>query len=40
MCGRYYRKSDKQKIADALQLGKVDDFPSLRDISSIAPTHN
>jgi hypothetical protein len=27
MCGRYYRKSDKQKIAEAFHVTKVDDFP-------------
>jgi len=27
MCGRYYRKSDKQKIAEAFHATKVDDFP-------------
>jgi putative SOS response-associated peptidase YedK len=27
MCGRYYRKSDKQKIAEAFHTTKVDDFP-------------
>jgi len=26
MCGRYYRKSDKQKIAEAFHATKVDDF--------------
>jgi hypothetical protein len=27
MCGRYYRKSDKQKIAEAFHATKVDEFP-------------
>ncbi len=27
MCGRYYRKSDKQKIAAAFQASKIDYFP-------------
>ena len=27
MCGRYYRRSDKQKIAEAFHASKVDDFP-------------
>ena len=27
MCGRYYRRSDKQKIAEAFHATKVDDFP-------------
>jgi hypothetical protein len=27
MCGRYYQKSDKQKIAEAFHVGKVVDFP-------------
>lgn len=27
MCGRYYRRSDKQKIADAFHVTQVDDFP-------------
>jgi putative SOS response-associated peptidase YedK len=27
MCGRYYRRSDKQKIAEVFHATKVDDFP-------------
>jgi putative SOS response-associated peptidase YedK len=27
MCGRYYRKSDKHKIADAFHMKQVGDFP-------------
>jgi putative SOS response-associated peptidase YedK len=27
MCGRYYRRSDKQKIAEAFHATQVDDFP-------------
>jgi putative SOS response-associated peptidase YedK len=27
MYGRYYRKSDKQKISEAFHVKKVDDFP-------------
>jgi putative SOS response-associated peptidase YedK len=31
MCGRYYRRSDKQRIADAFRLGKLpDDFVLIR----------
>ncbi len=26
MCGRYYRRSDKQKIAEAFHVATVDDF--------------
>jgi hypothetical protein len=28
MCGRYYRKGDKQKIAEAFHATKVGDFPT------------
>jgi hypothetical protein len=33
MCGRYYRKGDKQKIAEAFHATKVDDFvlPPVRE---------
>jgi putative SOS response-associated peptidase YedK len=27
MCGRYYRRSDKQRIAEAFRLGKLTDLP-------------
>ena len=27
MCGRYYRRSDKQKLGDAFRLGKLTDLP-------------
>ncbi len=35
MCGRYYRKSDKQKIAEAFHLRKHSDLPL-----EIAPSYN
>ena len=39
MCGRYYRQSDKQRIAEAFHLGNVDDFPLEAAPSyNIAPT--
>jgi putative SOS response-associated peptidase YedK len=39
MCGRYFRKSDKQKIADAFKLGILPDGFLLRDADyNIAPT--
>lgn len=39
MCGRYYRKSDKQKIADAFKLGILPDGFFLRDADyNIAPS--
>ena len=38
MCGRYYRKSDKQKIAEAFHVGKVDDFPLPPWDYNVAPT--
>jgi putative SOS response-associated peptidase YedK len=39
MCGRYYRRSDKQRIAEAFHLGILDDLP-LEAVPSynIAPT--
>jgi len=38
MCGRYYRRSDKQRIADAFRLGKLrDDFVLPPDFN-VAPT--
>ena len=38
MCGRYYRKSDKQKIAEAFYVTKVDDFPLPPWDYNVAPT--
>ena len=38
MCGRYYRKSDKQKIAEAFHATKVDDFPLPPWDYNVAPT--
>jgi putative SOS response-associated peptidase YedK len=38
MCGRYYRKSDKQKISEAFQATKVDDFPLPPWDYNVAPT--
>jgi putative SOS response-associated peptidase YedK len=38
MCGRYYRKSDKQKIAEGFHVSKVDDFPLPPWDYNIAPT--
>ncbi|RZU40329.1 SOS response-associated peptidase [Edaphobacter modestus] len=38
MCGRYYRKSDKQKIAEAFHVAQVDDFPLPPDDYNIAPS--
>ena len=38
MCGRYYRKSDKQKIAEAFHTTKVDDFPLPPWDYNVAPT--
>ena len=38
MCGRYYRKSDKQKIADAFNLGKLPDGFVLPVDYNVAPT--
>lgn len=38
MCGRYYRRSDKQKIAEAFHATKVDDFPLPPDDYNIAPS--
>jgi putative SOS response-associated peptidase YedK len=35
MCGRYYRKSDKQKIAEAFHLGNPSDLPL-----EVAPSYN
>jgi putative SOS response-associated peptidase YedK len=38
MCGRYYRRSEKQKIADAFHVSKVDDFPLPPWDYNVAPT--
>lgn len=39
MCGRYYRRSDKQKIAEAFKLGKLPDGFVLPDWDyNVAPT--
>jgi putative SOS response-associated peptidase YedK len=38
MCGRYYRRSDKQRIADAFQLGKLPDDFVLPPDYNVAPT--
>jgi putative SOS response-associated peptidase YedK len=38
MCGRYYRRSDKQKIAEAFHATQVDDFPLPPWDYNVAPT--
>jgi putative SOS response-associated peptidase YedK len=38
MCGRYYRRSDKQKIAEAFHATKVDDFVLPPWDYNVAPT--
>jgi putative SOS response-associated peptidase YedK len=38
MCGRYYRKSDKQKIAEVFHATKVDDFVLPPWDYNVAPT--
>jgi putative SOS response-associated peptidase YedK len=38
MCGRYYRRSDKQKIAEAFQLGQLPDSFVLPPDYNVAPT--
>lgn len=38
MCGRYYRKIDKQKIAEAFHVNKEDDFPLPPWDYNVAPT--
>ena len=40
MCGRYYRRSDKQKIADAFHAAEVDDSPLPPWDYNVAPTTN
>src|SRR5258708_4695837 len=40
MCGRYYRRSDKQRIAEAFHLGKLSDgFVLLPWDYNVAPTN-
>ena len=38
MCGRYYRKADKQKIAEAFHVSQVDDFVLPPWDYNVAPT--
>ena len=38
MCGRYYRRSDKQKIAEAFHIAQVDDFALPPWDYNVAPT--
>jgi putative SOS response-associated peptidase YedK len=39
MCGRYYRRSDKQRIAEAFRLGKLSELPlEVAPSFNIAPT--
>src|SRR6516225_11490257 len=38
MCGRYYRRSDKQRIAEAFKLGKMPDGFVLPPDYNVAPT--
>jgi|SRR5579871_208403 len=38
MCGRYYRRSDKQKIAEAFHVAQVDDFALPPWDYNVAPT--
>ena len=38
MCGRYYRRSDKQRIADAFHVGKLPDGFVLPPDFNVAPT--
>jgi putative SOS response-associated peptidase YedK len=38
MCGRYYRRSDKQRIAEAFKLGKLPDGFVLPPDYNVAPT--
>jgi putative SOS response-associated peptidase YedK len=35
MCGRYFRRSDKQRIAEAFHLGVFEDLPL-----EVAPSYN
>ena len=38
MCGRYYRRSDKQRIVEAFHLGKLPDDFVLPPDYNVAPT--
>ena len=38
MCGRYYRRGSKQKIAEAFRARKVDDFPLPDNDYNVAPS--
>jgi putative SOS response-associated peptidase YedK len=38
MCGRYYRRSDKQRLAEAFRLGKLPDGFVLPPDFNVAPT--
>jgi putative SOS response-associated peptidase YedK len=38
MCGRYYRRSDQQKIAEAFKLGQLPDGFVLSPDYNVAPT--
>lgn len=38
MCGRYYRRSDKQKIAEVFHVSQVEDFPLPPWDYNIAPS--
>ena len=38
MCGRYYRRSDKQKIAEAFHIAQTDDFVLAPWDYNLAPT--
>jgi putative SOS response-associated peptidase YedK len=40
MCGRYYRRSDKQRIAEAFKLGRLPEDFELPPDWNIAPTTN
>ena len=41
MCGRYQRKSDKKRIAEAFQLGPLDDLELSVELDlALAPTYN
>jgi putative SOS response-associated peptidase YedK len=38
MCGRYYRRSNKQRIAEAFHATRIDDFPLPPWDYNVAPT--
>ena len=38
MCGRYFRRSDKQRIADAFRLGQLPDGFVLPEDYNVAPS--